>query len=133
MFEPIHRFVFNADANFVNYLKDNLTGSAKVRVFSKDGEADICVDGNSAKAIADIQSVIDKYLKENKDCSVDYVHGEESLKWVANANKGIAILMPKLAKEDLFGYVLENGTLCRKSFSMGEADEKRFYLEAKKI
>ena len=133
LFEPIHRFVFNADANFVNYLKDNLTGSAKVRVFSKDGEADICVDGNSAKAIADIQSVIDKYLKENKECSVDYVHGEESLKWVANANKGIAILMPKLAKEDLFGYVLENGTLCRKSFSMGEADEKRFYLEAKKI
>ena len=133
LFEPIHRFVFNADASFVNYLKDNLTGSAKVRVFSKDGEADICVDGNSAKAIADIQSVIDKYLKENKDCSVDYVHGEESLKWVANANKGVAILMPKLAKEDLFGYVLENGTLCRKSFSMGEADEKRFYLEAKKI
>lgn len=133
LFEPIHRFVFNADANFVNYLKDNLTGSAKVRVFSKDDEADICVDGNSAKAIADIQSVIDKYLKENKECSVDYVHGEESLKWVANANKGIAILMPKLAKEDLFGYVLENGTLCRKSFSMGEADEKRFYLEAKKI
>ena len=133
LFEPIHRFVFNADANFVNYLKDNLTGSAKVRVFSKDGEAGICADGNSAKAIADIQSVIDKYLKENKECSVDYVHGEESLKWVANANKGIAILMPKLAKEDLFGYVLENGTLCRKSFSMGEADEKRFYLEAKKI
>ena len=133
LFEPIHRFVFNADSNFVNYLKDNLTGIAKVRVFSKDGEADICVDGNSAKAIADIQSVIDKYLKENKECSVDYVHGEESLKWVANANKGIAILMPKLAKEDLFGYVLENGTLCRKSFSMGEADEKRFYLEAKKI
>lgn len=133
LFEPIHRFVFNADSNFVNYLKDNLTGSAKVRVFSKDGEADICVDGNSAKAIADIQSVIDKYLKENKECSVDYVHGEESLKWVANANNGIAILMPKLAKEDLFGYVLENGTLCRKSFSMGEADEKRFYLEAKKI
>ena len=39
----------------------------------------------------------------------------------------------KLEKEDLFGYVQDNGTLCRKSFSMGEADEKRFYLEAKKI
>ena len=133
LFEPIHRFVFNAGENFINYLKDNLCGSAKVTVFNDKGESEISVDSNSAKAIADIQSVIDKYLKENKDCSIDYVHGEESLRWVAKANKGVAIFMPKLEKEDLFGYVLENGTLCRKSFSMGEADEKRFYLEAKKI
>ena len=133
LFEPIHRFVFNAGENFINYLKDNLCGSAKVTVFNDKGESEISVDSNSAKAIADIQSVIDRYLKENKDCSIDYVHCEESLRWVATANKGVAIFMPKLEKEDLFGYVLENGTLCRKSFSMGEADEKRFYLEAKKI
>ena len=52
---------------------------------------------------------------------------------VASENAGVAIEMPKIKKEELFGYVLQNGTLCRKAFSMGEAEEKRYYFEAKKI
>ena len=133
VFEPIHRFVFNADVDFISYLKKELSGSGKVKVYGNGLEDEIAVDGNSAKAIADIQRVVDTYLKDHKECSIDYVHGADSLKGVSSENKGIAIYMPKLVKEDLFGYVLENGTLCRKSFSMGEADEKRFYLEAKRI
>ncbi len=133
LFEPIHRFVFNADRDFIDYLSVNLKGDAKVRVFGNGEQREINVDSNSAKAIADIQKVVDSYIKENNACSVDYVHGEESLNSVSKNNKGIAIYMPKLEKEDLFGYVQDNGTLCRKSFSMGEADEKRFYLEAKRI
>ena len=133
LFEPIHRFVFNADTDFIDYLSINLKGDAKVRVFGNGEQREINVDSNSAKAIADIQKVVDQYIKENNACSVDYVHGEESLNSVSKNNKGIAIYMPKLEKEDLFGYVQDNGTLCRKSFSMGEADEKRFYLEAKRI
>ena len=133
LFEPIHRFVFNADRDFMDYLSVNLKGDAKVRIFGNGEQREINVDSNSAKAIADIQKVVDSYIKENNACSVDYVHGEESLNSVSKNNKGIAIYMPKLEKEDLFGYVQDNGTLCRKSFSMGEADEKRFYLEAKRI
>lgn len=41
--------------------------------------------------------------------------------------------MPCIAKEELFGYVVEHGNLCRKAFSMGEAEEKRYYYEAKSI
>lgn len=64
---------------------------------------------------------------------MDYIHGIEHLKDVAAHNDGVAIVMPKIEKEELFGYVLKNGTLCRKAFSMGEAEEKRYYFEAKRI
>lgn len=64
---------------------------------------------------------------------MDYIHGIEHLQSVAKDNDGVAIVMPKIKKEELFGYVLKNGTLCRKAFSMGEAEEKRYYYEAKLI
>jgi len=57
----------------------------------------------------------------------------ENLEKISKENEGVAIIMPKIKKEELFPFVLKNGTLCRKSFSMGEAEEKRYYIEAKKI
>lgn len=132
-FEPIHRFVFGADGKFAEYMQNALSGNNRVRMFSNESEYTLGVCNNSAQAIKDIQDAIDEYLKTHDECTVDYIHGIEHLQGVSKANKGIAIVMPKIEKKDLFAYVLEHGTLCRKAFSMGEAEEKRYYFEAKRI
>lgn len=133
VFEPIHRFVFGAKEDFIGYLQTALSGEKAIEAFDKIGNYTLNVDRVGAKAIKDIQDAIDAYLKEHSECSVDYIHGIEHLKDVAAHNVGVAIAMPKIEKDELFGYVLKNGTLCRKAFSMGEAEEKRYYFEAKKI
>lgn len=133
VFEPIHRFVFGAKEDFIGYLQTALSGEKTIEAFDKNGNYTLKVDRVGAKAIKDIQDAIDAYLKEHRGCSVDYIHGIEHLKDVAAHNVGVAIAMPKIEKDELFGYVLKNGTLCRKAFSMGEAEEKRYYFEAKKI
>lgn len=132
VFEPIHRFVFGVGEDFVRYMQANLSGEKEIEVFDKNGEYVLRVDRIGAKAIKDIQSAIDEYLKAHGG-TVDYIHGIEHLKDVASFSDGVAIVMPKIEKEELFDYVLKNGTLCRKAFSMGEAEEKRYYFEAKKI
>lgn len=132
VFEPIHRFVFGVGEDFIGYMQANLSGEKEVKAFDKNGEYVLRVDRIGAKAIKDIQSAIDEYLKAHGG-TVDYIHGIEHLKDVASRNDGVAIAMPKIEKEELFDYVLKNGTLCRKAFSMGEAEEKRYYFEAKKI
>lgn len=133
VFEPIHRFVFGAKEDFIGYLQTALSGEKTIEAFDKNGNYALKVDRVGAKAIKDIQDAIDAYLKAHSECSVDYIHGIEHLKDVAAHNVGVAIAMPKIEKDELFGYVLKNGTLCRKAFSMGEAEEKRYYFEAKKI
>lgn len=133
VFEPIHRFVFGAKEDFIGYLQTALSGEKTIEAFDKNGNYTLKVDRVGAKAIKDIQDAIDAYLKDHSECSVDYIHGIEHLKDVAAHNVGVAIAMPKIEKDELFGYVLKNGTLCRKAFSMGEAEEKRYYFEAKKI
>ena len=132
VFEPIHRFVFGVGEDFVRYMQANLSGEKEIKAFDKNGEYVLRVDRIGAKAIKDIQSAIDEYLKAHGG-TVDYIHGIEHLKDVASFSDGVAIAMPKIEKEELFSYVLKNGTLCRKAFSMGEAEEKRYYFEAKKI
>lgn len=132
-FEPIHRVIFGADKKFVDKLKNTLSGNAKTKIYYNKEYITVNVDENSAKAISDIQSFIDGYISENPDVSQDYVHGDADAVNVSDRNSAVAILMPKLKKCDLFPYVAKFGTLTRKSFSMGEAKEKRYYFECKKI
>ena len=65
---------------------------------------------------------------------VDYVHGEENLaKLVRENKKSVGIFLPKMDKGELFKYVSKSGALPRKTFSMGEGVEKRYYLEGSYI
>ena len=133
-FEPIHRFVFGVDdADFVLYMSTVLKGESRLKMFTTNMEYTIAVNGNSAEAIAEVQDAIDAYVSAHPGANVDYIHGLEHLHSVADTSDGVAIEMPCIAKNDLFGYVVEHGNLCRKAFSMGEAEEKRYYFEAKKI
>lgn len=64
---------------------------------------------------------------------VDYIHGEEALAELARKPGAVGFYLPAMAKEDLFRTVIEHGVLPKKTFSMGEAEEKRFYLECRRI
>ena len=63
---------------------------------------------------------------------MDYVHGDENVKALADKG-GLAVMLPSMEKGELFPYVVNKGTLPRKTFSMGEGVEKRYYLEVKSI
>lgn len=132
-FEPIHRFVFGATEALIDGLKKALSGTAQIKASLNGKETVICVPENCAETISAAQRVIEKYVAENPSCKVDYIHGEDNLIGIAAANDGVAIFMPSLKKEELFAYVSSHGALCKKTFSMGEAQEKRYYIEAKRI
>ena len=83
-------------------------------------------------AVDKIQTFLDKYLKDNSGC-IDYIHGEDVLKELSKEEQTIGIELPAMEKDQLFPSVMTDGTLPRKTFSMGHACEKRYYIEGRKI
>ena len=130
--EPIHRLVKGGGEELVAYLADKLCGSARARAVYGGKETELSVPENSADAIADIQNALDEYAKTTP-IVIDYVHGDASVLEAAEREGALAILMPCIAKDGLFDYTVRRGVLPRKSFSMGNAEDKRYYCEARKI
>ena len=135
IFEPIYRLVFNTDKEFIDGLIKVCKGKGKTRVHMKNmKDVYLNIPENSAEVYQIIQQYIDSYLKNNKEAKVDFIHDESSLIEIADKNPdSVAIVMPALGKSDIFEFVAQDKVLPRKSFSMGHASEKRYYLEAKKI
>lgn len=131
-FEPIHRLVKGGGEELVAYLADKLCGSARAKAVYGGKETELSVPENSADAIADIQNALDEYAK-TMPIVIDYVHGDASVLEAAEREDALAILMPCIAKDGLFDYTVRRGVLPRKSFSMGNAEDKRYYCEARKI
>lgn len=131
-FEPIHRLVKGGGEELVAYLADKLCGSARAKAVYGGKETELSVPENSADAIADIQNALDEYAKTTP-IVIDYVHGDASVLEAAEREGALAILMPCIAKAGLFDYTVRRGVLPRKSFSMGNAEDKRYYCEARKI
>lgn len=130
-FEPIHRYVFGVDRKaFVEGLKS--VNGGKISVY--DGEMKNFSKQNS---LPEGIRAVDKYIKEYVEAnggSVDYVHGDKNLTDLVDANhNSVGILFEKLDKGELFRYVSNNGSFPRKTFSMGEGVEKRYYFEGKRI
>lgn len=132
-FEPIHRIIFNANDDFIVNMALNLSGEGRIKVVYSNEEYLINVPINPSEAIRDIQDFIDAYIEEHGEVEQDYIHGDSNLSQIAARDNAIAIFMPTLSKEGLFKYCLTRGVLPRKSFSMGVAEDKRYYLEARKI
>jgi hypothetical protein len=156
-FEPIHRILFNADESIFDKMKkffeDNgsefsyesfkdkrslskekpVPGVHNIK-FVKGKTFGIITIKNpkSNLEVGTLQAFLDQYLKETK-LRIDYVHGEETIFELGSKDKNIGFLLPPLLKTELFRTVILDGALPRKTFSMGEADEKRFYLEARNI
>lgn len=135
IFEPIHRILFNVDDSFLKELKQITNGDFVSFTYSYSrGKEELRMNKNAPQAYKTIQSFLDSYMKEHPEVKIDFIHDEEELISVSDKNPhSIAIAMPALTKDDLFDYIAGDLVLPRKSFSMGHANEKRYYLEAKKI
>jgi hypothetical protein len=79
------------------------------------------------------QTAIDSYLSVTEGASVDFIHGRESTQSIGTRQGNFGIFLPSMDKKDFFRTVVHDGALPKKTFSMGEAHEKRYYLEARKI
>jgi hypothetical protein len=83
--------------------------------------------------VATLQTFLDAYLEKHTGAAIDYIHGADVVQSLSAAPHRIGFFLPALDKRDLFRSVILDGALPRKTFSLGEADEKRFYLEARRI
>ena len=139
-FEPIYRTVFGADPNaLINAFTEAMGGeyggadAHKYTCVFGDGEIKLNLKAKSHLAVADLQIFLDEYIKANPQAKVDYIHGIENTKKVSSRENGVGFIFNGMEKSDLFPAVSADGSLPRKTFSMGCADDKRFYLEARKI
>lgn len=131
-FEPIYRYVFGVDVKkFLSGLEKVDGGKMQVYAFGK------LTDQNGVNDLPNGIRAVDKYIKEymaENGGNVDYVHGQSNLqKLVDGKGDAVGILFEKLNKSDLFKYVSNFGAFPRKTFSMGEGVEKRYYLEGRRI
>ena len=159
-FEPIHRVIFDCDVrSLILYLADKLGGSVSEIAGASELEAAVKASSNSfgfaykfegeqkyvllkteikELAVARLQPEIDAGLKssaklDGKTPEIDYIHGSEEVLKLGERDNAVGILLPPIAKDSFFETISGRGPLPRKSFSMGEADEKRFYLECRRL
>jgi len=156
-FEPIHRVVFDLKENPIEAMKahwknnisfqENLSQAEMVTEvdsqnsneqkfgFIYNGTFSVIKIGNpdTNLPVGTLQNFLDKWLKDNKASKIDYVHGEEITCELGNQVGNCGFYLPVMSKDDLFKTVILDGALPRKTFSMGEAIEKRFYLEGRII
>ena len=144
LFEPIHRVITGTDPG--DLLKDwqkyaakkgmtlNAAEGHRFTMVSENGDQIITI-GHPEGAIPceTIQKYLDDFLVRNPKAEIDYIHGEQSLRALARKPGSVGFLLPEINKRNFFSDVKKLGVLPRKTFSMGEADEKRFYMEAKEI
>jgi hypothetical protein len=132
-FEPIYRVVFGVDpTDIIEKAKACFSGQTEHKVDCVYGDATACfsVDGLTAGVL---QNFIDEYIANHEGASVDYIHGEDSVRELASKTGAVGFIFDGIAKSELFPYVDKNGALPRKTFSMGEAYDKRYYMECRKI
>ena len=80
-----------------------------------------------------LYKILDEYVKNHHEAEIDYIHGEDSLKKLASRDNSIGFIFDGMQKNELFDAIKQDGSLPRKTFSMGHASDKRFYIEARKI
>ncbi len=153
VFEPIHRVVFGKDfvggreiLNRLTAILNEQNGSASLSDSAEAEEGDYvipCLAEGKEKylivknpaaglPVGALQNAIDVLIKE-EGLSVDYIHGEKTLRTLSADPMNAGFLLPPMDKFALFPAVVKDGALPRKTFSMGEANEKRYYIEARSI
>ena len=98
-----------------------------------EGVAYVLMTERDEKLEAKADEIIDAICAFTPQAEVDYIHGEAEARALCQSGGHVGFLLPALQKADLFDLVSQHGPLPRKAFSMGEADEKRCYLEARSI
>jgi hypothetical protein len=159
-FEPIHRVLFGLKKDLFVELKktfgENFTftevknGAEMTRWVDSDGSGKQAIGlvssgrasgfgvieiahASSNLAVGTIQAFLDAFMKDGGAEKIDYVHGEDVVERLALQAGNVGFYLAGMDKSELFKTVILDGALPRKTFSMGEAREKRFYMEARKI
>ncbi len=138
VFEPIYRVIKNCDkADFLGALEaitEEGSGEQSVTILSGETKSTCHFTApEHAMTVGSLQIFLDRYLKSHPGVVCDYIHGEDSLEKLSKEPGSIGFLYDGMDKNELFGYVGAHGTLPRKTFSMGEAESKRYYLDARVI
>ncbi len=158
-FEPIHRVVLGADKDELEgFLKDKMNASVSFAKDQRELEKEVassggnfglvytacgktsyvlCKTGVKELLVSKIQPLLDDFIKERnssgKAIEIDYIHGSGEVFRLGAKEGNVTILLPPVAKDSFFATINKTGPLPRKSFSMGEASEKRFYLECRRL
>lgn len=156
-FAPIHRVIFGVQRNIFNTMKDyfgagysytpcndasemvarvdhHQNGPQTIGVVSAGGFGILEIANPSSNLpVGTLQSFLDDFMKIGGAEKIDYIHGEEVVFNLGLVPGNVAFYLPGMKKSDLFKTVILDGALPRKTFSMGEASEKRFYMECRKI
>lgn len=128
-FEPIHRLVKTDKAEeFADSL--GFTGDGRAEVVVNGVRREIAFPSDVPEGIRLLDAAIAKFIATYGG-EADYIHGEEEL--ISLSSCGVGVLLPPISKDDFFRLIISGGNLPRKTFSMGEGNEKRYYIEAKKI
>jgi len=140
LFEPIHRVLFNCNPKSVLEsifnmcpIRDDKTKGQPIKYMFEGESGVFFIDKPTVTlAISELQSCLDGYIAAN-NCKIDYIHGDDAVESLSQQKENIGFILPAMEKAELFSAVVENGVLPRKTFSMGSADEKRYYLECRKL
>lgn len=136
VFEPIHRIIKQTDAKVLLKAMESAIGKAAgspvVWHIGEQSGTFYVHDDCGALPVGIVQNFLDTYLASHPGI-IDYIHGEDALKQLAQEENAIGLILPPVEKNAFFQGIIAGGTLPRKTFSMGHAQEKRYYLEARKI
>jgi uncharacterized protein (DUF1015 family) len=140
-FEPIYRVLFGVDPDEVlaelEQYSFSLSGGAapqQAKFISNTRKGTIHFGAPSEQlVVGTLQTFIDRYLATHEGASVDYIHGSRTVEALAAKENAVGFLFGGMEKSELFRAVMHDGALPRKTFSMGAAADKRFYLECRKI
>ncbi len=157
VFEPIHRVLFGVRGDLFDALRRRLgpgvevadapdaaqmaarvadvkAGGQRFGLVAPDGFRVVSVARpSSTLAVGTVQGVLDPFLAAQGAGRIDYVHGMDVVVGLGRKPGHLGVFLPAMDKSDLFRTVILDGVLPRKTFSMGEAHEKRFYLECRRI
>ncbi len=140
-FEPIYRVMFGVEPRvLLDELREyaaSLCGKAEkqlVRCIGADTDETVVFDHPVGQlTVGTLQDFLDAYLSRHPEASVDYIHGEDSVRNLSARPDAVGFLFDGMQKNELFKAVICDGALPRKTFSMGHARDKRYYLEARRI
>ena len=114
-------------------LAEEGTGHTFTMVIRKDEYPVVVRNPEGVIPCETIQMFLDEFIQTHPEASIDYIHGASALRMLAQNKRSIGFILPEISKKTFFEDVKTLGVLPRKTFSMGDADEKRFYLEAKRL
>lgn len=139
-FEPIYRVLFNVDADKLidevkTALGEDYSGddAQVIEYVSAAKSGKISAKPSSKLPVGTLQAFLDKYLSEHKEVKIDYIHGESVVYDLCKQENVVGFIFEGMKKSELFDAIKHDGSLPRKTFSMGNACDKRYYIEARKI